>query len=152
MTNVVNDQCGSQDKDQPTNLSINNPSFNEISTNENRSLLNNTQVPDSHDNQRVTIDLTTKPKEGVNIIYNPQPDNENNLGINRHPRASTTPPVHSLGAEGGAQKETDVISNIRMKNRNIWCPVLSYKSDATALRALGAIFLIAPLFLIAYSQ
>ena len=87
MTNVVNDQCRSQDKDQPTNLSINNPSFNEISTNENRSLLNSTQVPDSHDNQRVTIDLTTKPKEGVNIIYNPQPDNENNLGNNRHPRA-----------------------------------------------------------------
>ena len=30
--------------------------------------------------------------------------------------------------------------------------ILSYKSDASALRALGAIFLIAPLFLIAYSQ
>ena len=113
MTNVVNDQCGSQDKDQPTNLSINNPSFNEISTNENRSLFNSTQVPVSHDNQRVKIDLTTKPKEGVNIIYNPQPDNENNLGNNRQsttPPAhvqSTTPPAHSLGAEGGAQKETD---------------------------------------------
>ena len=113
MTNVVNDQCGSQDKDQPTNLSINNPSFNEISTNENRSLFNSTQVPVSHDNQRVTIDLTTKPKEGVNIIYNPQPDNENNLGNNRQsttPPAhvqSTTPPAHSSGAEGGARKETD---------------------------------------------
>ena len=87
MSNVVNDQCESQDNDQPTNLSINNPSFNEISTNENRSLFNSTQVPISHDNQRVTIDLTTKPKKGVNIIYNPQPDNENNLGNNRHPRA-----------------------------------------------------------------
>ena len=84
---IVNDQCESQDNDQPINLSINNPSFNEISTNENRSLFNSTQVPISHDNQRVTIDLTTKPKKGVNIIYNPQPDNENNLDNNRHPRA-----------------------------------------------------------------
>lgn len=65
---------------------------------------------------------------------------------------STIPHAHSLGAVGGALKETDVTSNIRMKNRNIWCPVLFYKSDATALRALGAISLIAPLFLIAYSQ
>ena len=104
MTNVVNDQCGSQDKDQPTNLSINNPSFNEISTNENRSLLNSTQVPDSHDNQRVTIDLTTKPKEGVNIIYNPQPDNENNLGNNRHPRAKHNTPCPFLRRRGWCAK------------------------------------------------
>ena len=37
--------------------------LNEISTNENRLLFNSTQVPISHDNQRVTIDLTTKPKK-----------------------------------------------------------------------------------------
>ena len=104
MTNVVNDQCGSQDKDQPTNLSINNPSFNEISTNENRSLFNSTQVPVSHDNQRVTIDLTTKPKEGVNIIYNPQPDNENNLGNNRHPRAKHNTPCPFLRRRGWCAK------------------------------------------------
>ena len=85
-SNVLNDQCESQDNVQPTNQSINNSSFNEISTNENRLLFNSTQVPISHDNQRVTIDLTTKPKKGVNIIFNPQSDNENNLG-NRHPRA-----------------------------------------------------------------
>ena len=86
-SNVVNDQCESQDNVQPTNQSINNSNFNEISTNENRLLFNSTQVPISHDNQRVTIDLTTKPKKGVNIIFNPQSDNENNLGNNRHPRA-----------------------------------------------------------------
>ena len=87
-SNVVNDQCEPQDNVQPTNQSINNSSFNEISTNENRLLFNSTQVPISHNNQCVTIDLTTKPKKGVNIIFNPQPDNEeNNLGNNRHPRA-----------------------------------------------------------------
>ena len=112
MTNVVNDQCGSQDKDQPTNLSINNPSFNEISTNENRSLLNSTQVPDSHDNQRVTIDLTTKPKEGVNIIYNPQPDNENNLGNNRHPRAKHNTPCPFLRRRGWCAMNRNNISRL----------------------------------------
>ena len=86
-SNVVNDQCESQDNVQPTNQSINNSSSNEISINENRLLFNSTQVPIFHDNQCVTIDLTTKPKKGVNIIYNPQPDNENNLGNNRLPRA-----------------------------------------------------------------
>ena len=104
MTNVVNDQCGSQDKDQPTNLSINNPSFNEISTNENRSLFNSTQVPVSHYNQRVTIDLTTKPIEVANIIYNPQPDNENNLGNNRHPRAKHNTPCPFLRRRGWCAK------------------------------------------------
>ena len=82
MFNVASDQCESQDNDQLTNLSINNSSFNEISTNENRSFLSSTQVLISHDNQRVTIDLTIKPKKGFNIIYSSQPDNENNLGNN----------------------------------------------------------------------
>lgn len=104
MTNVANDQCGSQDKDQPTNLNINNSSFIEISTNENRSLLNSTQAPNPCENQRVTIDLITKPKEGINIIYNSQPNNENNLGNNRHLDAKHNTPCPFLKRRGWCAK------------------------------------------------
>jgi hypothetical protein len=64
-------------------------SFIETSTNEDSSLLNNFQVPDPRKNQLVKIDLTAKPKEGINKLWNenkvlnPQLNNENsNSGKN----------------------------------------------------------------------
>jgi hypothetical protein len=69
-TTQVNDQCGPHVKDQLTNLNANNPRFIETSTKEKPSLLNSTQFPVFHVNQRVTIDLTTKPKERINIMSN----------------------------------------------------------------------------------
>ncbi|CAB4000186.1 Hypothetical predicted protein, partial [Paramuricea clavata] len=71
----VNDQCGFHDKDQLTNLNANNSRFIETSTKENPSLLNVHKFQFLMTISRVTIDLTTKPKKGINIIYNPQPDN-----------------------------------------------------------------------------
>ena len=72
-------------------------------------MLNNIQlVPDPRENQHVKIDLTAKPKEGINIlrnknkILNSQSNNENsNPGKNRplNPAKGTTT-AHFLSVEG----------------------------------------------------